>query len=143
MADRQMLVAPAAVRDGSVFLAKRDAFDRALSTWPDCQVVMRVEEALDPRGASLNAYYWGGVVDLVSEHTGFTPAETHRELKALHLPHRLHVMRGGAVCFSCAQVLDGSTRRMSSREEWRYIERCHIWAASELGVVIPDPEAVS
>lgn len=139
--DRQMHVASGAVRDGRLFIADRRSFDSMLGRWEDCAVVIRLEQVLDPRSVVLNAFYWGVVIDAVSESTGYEPPDAHAAMKALHLSPRLHAMRGGASCWQCGRVLEGSTRGLSGLELWRYIERIQRWAAFD-GVVIPDPEAV-
>lgn len=141
MADRQMLVAPVTVQRGRVIVVDRPGFDATVARWTDCDAVLRLEEARDVRRAALVAYYWGVVVDAVSEATGYTPTDAHRLLKTMHLSPRLHAMRGGAVCDVCARILGGSTRQMSGLEQWRYIERIHMWAAVQ-GVYIPDPIGV-
>jgi hypothetical protein len=139
MPERQLLTASAFVRDGQLYLSRRNHFDEAIARWSNCQALVRLEQVLDARSLALNAYYWHVVVGSVSGETGFTPAESHHELKALHLPKGLHAMRGGSVCWRCARVIDGSTRFLSGREEWQYIEDIHIWSAERLGLVIPDP----
>jgi hypothetical protein len=142
MADRQMLVASAFVRDGRLYVAKRQAFDAAVSAWPNCHAVLRLEQVLDARSVALNAFYWGVPIDIVSEETGMTPAEAHDEMKSLFLPHRVHAMRGGAICWRCARIIDGTTTRLSNQEEWRYIENIQHFGATVLGAFIPDPELV-
>lgn len=139
MADRQLLVWPGSVRAGRLFIGDRVGFDGALSSWADGPVLLRLEEVRDIRRPMLNAYYWVAVVPTVADVTGYTEQEAHAELKAFHLSPRLQVARGGAVCWHCARVIDGSTRRLSGHEEAQYIDRIRVWLAHEYGAVIPDP----
>lgn len=139
---RQAIVASAFVREGVLYLSRRSLFEERVQQWPNCQAVVRLEQVLDPRSAALNAYYWAVPIWQISEHTGMTPREAHDEMKALHLPPGLHALRGGAVCGRCARVIDGSTRFLSGREEWLYIEAIQRWAAQTIDLVIPDPELV-
>ena len=140
MADRRLIVMPATVLAGRLLLAHRGGFRDAIAGWPDCSAVVRVEECRDPRSVALNAFYWDQVVPPVVEATGYTTADAHELLKAGHLSRRLHALRGGPVCWRCADVIGGSTRPLSSGELWRYIQDIQIGAAERLGVVIPDPD---
>lgn len=144
MADRrrQVLVAPAFVQDGRLFLAKRAAFDAAVANWRSCPAVVRLEESRDPRSAALNAYYWGVVIEHIVEETGYTDREAHEEMKKLHLPIRFAAQRqNGRV--QGVRVFDGSTTDLSNDEEWEFIENIQRWAATTLnGLVIPDPRHV-
>lgn len=143
MGDRAVLVWPGSVRGGRLFIGDRVGFDGALSAWPDGAVLVRLEEARDVRRSVLNAYYWSGVIPAVSEATGYTEQEAHQESKARCLSPRLHVARGGSVCWQCARVMDGSTRALSSGEEAQYIERIRVWLAHDFGAIVPDPAKVS
>lgn len=143
MSDRAVLVWPGSVRGGRLFIGDRVGFNAALASWPDGAALVRLEAVEDVRRPVLNAYYWRGVLPAVSAVTGYTDAESHHEMKALHLSPGLHVARGGAVCWHCARVIDGSTKALSSREESRYIERIRVWLAHEFGAVVPDPARVT
>lgn len=138
---REALVATAFVRDGKFGVARRDAFIEAFRTWPNTRAVIRVEEDRNARSTALNAYYWAVVIYLLSEHTGYSDREAHREMKELHLPIRFAALRGtGRI--EGVRVFEGSTTDLSNDEEWEYIENIQRWAAMTLFVVIPDPELV-
>lgn len=135
---RHILVTTAFVKEGKLYIPKRPAFDATVKTWPNCQAVLRLEEHKDPRSIALNAYYWGVVIDLVSDTTGFTPEEAHEQMKELHLPKALVAQRGRGQIKNL-RVFDGSTTDLSNEEEWRYIENIQQWAAVTIDTVIPDP----
>lgn len=138
---RRAIVATSYVRDGRLFVPRRPAFDAEVGTWPNGGAVLRLEEQLDPRSVALNAYLWGTVYHLISEETGMTPDETHREMKELLFPKRFAAVRGiGRI--SGGRVLGASITRLSTREEWERIEIIQRWAADVLKIVIPDPVLV-
>ena len=141
MARRQVLVASAFTREGKLYLAKRQAFDVAVSHWRNCAAVLRLEESRDPRSAALNAYYWGKVIEDIVEETGYTDREAHEQMKQLHLPVRFAAERQNGR-LQGVRVFDGSTTDLSNDEEWEYIESIQRWAAETLDLVIPDPSLV-
>ena len=98
------------------------------------RVQLIVRKPSRQRSQNENRYYWGVVIALLAEHCGYTPEEMHEALKFAML--RTHE--------------DGplpsvkSTAQLSTTEFEDYLERIRIWAATELGVVVPLPnEAVA
>jgi hypothetical protein len=90
------------------------------------------------RSLSQNAWYWGCIIDALSEHTGYTPDEMHDFLKAKFIPKKL------AVCDDNGEIKDelvigGSTTKLDKGGFVEYCESIRRWAALELDVVIPDP----
>jgi hypothetical protein len=105
---------------------------------PDGDYVVTIERVRPKRSVDQNAYMWGVVVHLLSEHTGYEPEEMHAWLKAQFLPKALAVVtRHGEVI---EHAVGGSTTTLTTVEFIDYIERIQRWAAIELGVVIPDPD---
>ena len=92
------------------------------------------------RSLQANAYYWGVIVDLLSEHTGYTPDEMHEFLKAKFVPKKLAVQDGNGVIVD-ELVIGGSTAKMNVNQFYEYCAGIKEWAAMELDVFIPDPEA--
>jgi len=70
-----------------------------------------------------NKYYFGVVVDMISEETGNEPEETHELLKLKFLK----------------PMGKANTTQLDTREFNLYIEKIQRWAAIELGCIIPDP----
>lgn len=136
------VTAIAQVRNRRLFILDRRRFNEAVADlddrW-DYEVVVRRLHA--NRSQQANRFYWGVVVDILSEHTGFTPDEMHEWLKMRFIPKKL------AVCDDNGEikgefVLGGSTRKMSVKQFGEYVDDVRRWAADELGVVIPDPDGV-
>ena len=76
-----------------------------------------------------NKYYWAVCVDLISEHTGFTPEEVHEVLKHKFLSPKERM----------GENIYPNTTQLDTREFNTYIEKIQRWASMELSLVIPDP----
>lgn len=70
-----------------------------------------------------NKYYFGVIVDMISQETGNEPEETHELLKLKFLK----------------PMGKQNTTQLDTREFNLYIEKIQRWAAQELSMVIPDP----
>lgn len=135
----ELVVATAVVKDKRLHILNRRAFDASVSELREgWQVEVTVKRLRATRSLEQNAYYWGVVVQLLSEHTGYTPEDIHELLKAKFIPKRLAVCDGNGVIHG-EFVLGGSTRLMNKLEFGEYMDGIREWAADSLGVVIPDP----
>lgn len=133
------LVAVGSVKDGTLTIANRPVFADALKAMRNGDVIIRIERAKATRSSQQNRWYWGCVVHLVAEHTGYTPDEIHEIYKAKFIPKDLAILNGnGDVCDKF--VIGGSTTQLSTEEFSSYCERIREWAADELNVIIPDPQ---
>lgn len=128
------------ITDGRLYIRNRREFDQQIRQLREgCEVEIEVTRRRATRSQSQNRYYWGVVVHLISEYTGFAPDDMHELLKAKFIPKRLAVCDGnGEVCHEF--VLGGSTRKMNKIEFGEYMETIRQWAAESLNVVIPDPD---
>lgn len=81
------------------------------------------------RSTPQNRYYWGVVVEILSEHIGFSPEEMHEILKHKFLnPFE-----------KMGYKIYPNTTQLTTVEFKNYIEKIQRWAAQELQCVIPDP----
>lgn len=88
------------------------------------------------RSNNQNRYYWGVVVNELSEHTGFTPDEVHEILKHKFLWKVLFVKAKSGT----DKVLVGkSTAQLTTAEFENFMRDVRQWASIELGVWIPEP----
>jgi len=137
------VTAIARIRNRRLFIDERRRFDDAVSNlderW-DYEIAVRRLYA--NRSQQQNKFYWAVVVELLSEHTGYTPDEVHEFLKMKFIPKRLSVADDNGE-IKGEFVLGGSTRKMSMAEFGKYIETIREWSAIELGVVIPDPDGAT
>lgn len=128
------------VRGGRLELRNKRQFGERLRRMRDGEVIVTIQRARATRSIQQSRWYWGVIVDLLSEHTGFSPEEMHDVLKAKFLPKKLAVTDGNGE-IQGEFVIGGSTTKLNKLEFGEYCERIRQWAAEELDVVIPDPDA--
>jgi hypothetical protein len=104
----------------------------------DGELRVEIRRARATRSLSQNAWYWGCVVGLVAEHTGYTPDEIHEIYKAKFIPKKLAFADGNGEVLG-EFVIGGTTTRLNTLEFSEYCEAIREWASDTLGVVIPDP----
>lgn len=95
------------------------------------EVEIEVRKRRSRRSTDQNAYWWGVVIPHIAEYTGYTHDEAHEALKVKFLGQE-DVSRG--------LVRVGSTAKLNTQEFAALVDRVLLWAAEELGVVIPLPE---
>lgn len=136
-----LVVATAEVRDGRLRLHNRRAFDEQVAQqlrdgW---EVEVTVHRLQATRSLDANRYYWAVVIQLLSEHLGYTPDEMHDVLKMKFLPKRLALCDGNGVVLD-EYVVGGSTRDLSVEEFAAYIDEIQQWAREVLDLIIPDAD---
>ncbi len=78
------------------------------------------------RSVNFNAYYWGVVLLKISDFTGHTDEEIHKEMKIKFLP----------------KIYKNSTKKAKQKMFADYVERVRCFAAEKFGLNIPDPKKV-
>ena len=97
------------------------------------EVIVKYPQSL--RSLQQNRYYWGVVVDLISQHTGYAKEETHEILKAKFLSREAFI---GKEPVRYAR----STTSLTTKQFKKYLNEIKEWAFIELGIVIPEPEDI-
>lgn len=127
----------ARVKDGQLVLADPVAWRTLLAKHNGREVVVTVTRKQHLRTMPQNRYYHGVVVEMVAGYIGESREETHALLKEKFLPRRK------------VELLDGqflemppTTRLLSTEEFSAYIEQIKVWAASFLGLSIPESNEV-
>ena len=92
-----------------------------------------VDHRKPPRSLQQNAYLWI-VYEYIAAETGNSAEDVHAEMKEKFLP-RFFTRDNGV-----EQELEKSTARLNTKEMKDYIESVRAFAASELGISVPDPE---
>jgi hypothetical protein len=128
---------PAEIRKGKLCVKNAGEFSARLGRFRDGAVQVTVERKFATRSMQQNRWYWGQVVGLVADHTGYTPDEIHEIYKAKFIPKAMALADGNGEIVD-EVVLGGSTTRMDTVQFSDFCERIREWAAT-LGVVIPDP----
>ena len=103
----------------------------------------RVEVTVRPeskqRTNPQNKYYWGVVLRLISEETGYDTEELHNIFKGMFLREAAEITKGDK---RVVIPYIKSTRDLDTKEFDEYIEKIKRWAAMELSLYIPDPNEV-
>ena len=98
----------------------------------------RTEQTLrknrETRSDRQNRYYWGVVIELLSQHCGYSPEEMHEALKIKFLSDRTMDDHG--------LVKVRSSAKLTTDEFIQYTNEVVIWAAQSLQIFIPDPTSV-
>lgn len=93
-------------------------------------LILRKHE--DLRTAQQNKFYHKIVVEILSEHTGYTHDEMHENLKRMFL----------SATDGHGLIRVGSTAKLKTKEFTEYIDKIMRWAAIELRCPIPEPNSV-
>jgi NinB protein len=126
------------IRQGKLKVSNGTQWIDAIRSFPDGPVLVTLKRVTATRSLQSNRYYWSVVVGAISEHTGYTPDETHEALKMLFLPkHLAYADDNGEVVREL--VIGGSTTRLTQAEFSDYVARIKEWALTDLNVKIPDP----
>lgn len=128
------------IHGGALKIRNRAALSQALRGMKDGAVLVTIERLRATRSQQQNKFYWGVIVQLLADYTGYTPDEMHEVLKAKFLPKRFAVCDGNGEVRD-ELVIGGSSAALNTVEFGEYCDAIQQWAAETLGVVIPDPEA--
>jgi len=88
------------------------------------------------RSLAQSRYYWGVVLAYLSEETGFTKDEAHQLMQRMFLKYAKDVSDG------TSEMFVRSTTSLNTVEMNEYIEQIRIFAVSELGCYIPEPNEI-
>lgn len=94
-------------------------------------------KATKDRSNEQNRYYWGVVIDLISEHTGFNREEMHEVLKHKFLRQTVWVpLRNG---IKEQSIITKSTTKLTTLQFEEYLREIRQWAAEEMSISLPEP----
>lgn len=94
--------------------------------------VLEVLRSKKVRSLKQNKYYWGVVIKILSNHTGYTSDETHQELARMFLGYETNGKR-----------FVKSTTKLNTYDFEQYLRKCRQWALTEMDVHIPLPNEVT
>lgn len=120
---------------GRLTLDDQPGYARQVARLANKPIELVVRQKRAQRSLRQNAYWWGVVIPLLSEHLGYDKDEMHEALKYKFLrldaepdTHGLVRMRG--------------TSTLNTKEFTDLIEDVVTWAGAEFGVVVPLPNEV-
>ena len=114
---------------GRLVMDEPGAFARALAALRGREVQVLIEPKKKRRSDRQNAYYWGVVIEILSDHTGYSPEEMHEALRNKFL--------GFYDKKTCLRVVSSSAEQNPVEFE-KYLTQIRAWA-SENDVFIPLP----
>ena len=123
------------VSKGKLVFNNPDGMERYLLGLDNKSVEVVIRLPRKDRTNQENRYYFGVVVKLISEHTGFSVDEVHEFLKLKFLS-KIIVMAGEDV------KIPRSSTELSTVEWEQWMTEIREWAAMVLGLYIPLPNEI-
>jgi len=94
----------------------------------DTRLEIRIKKYVPKRSNAQNSFYWGVIVNMISDETGADADTVHSELKK-----RFLMIKDGVI------PVVGSSKKLTTVEFSRYNDECVLFAAEWLGIIIPPP----
>lgn len=114
---------------GRLSFADMAALARVCAKFRGGAVRVEVGPKRKARSCEQNAYYWGVVLELLSDWSGYAPEEVHEALKAKFL---------GSFDSSKGLLISNSTSDLDTAEYEAYLANVRKWAEGQ-GLFIPLP----
>jgi hypothetical protein len=121
------------VEKGRLKLDLPASFDRWLMTLEGKKIIVSVRRFSKDRTPPQLRYYWAVPVRLISQHTGYEEGEVHAILKQMFLK------TVNADGYEYVKSLSAIARQVDTTEMNELKEKIQRWAATKLGLYIPDP----
>lgn len=99
---------------------------------PDNSYVVEIHRSKGKRSLSQNKYYWGVVISLFSQQTGYTSNEAHQQLAGMFLKYEAK-----------GRSFVKSTTELNTAEFEAYLEQCRLFMWHEMNVHVPLPNEVN
>jgi|SRR5688572_24285161 len=99
---------------------------------PGNAYVVEIHRAASKRSLNQNRYYWGVIIDLFAQNTGYTKDEAHQELAGMFLKYESH-----------GKPFVRSTTSLTTLEFEQYADKCRQWMGEMLGIHVPLPNEVT
>jgi len=114
---------------------QKDILRRWLNNLNGVKVELVIKKHRRKRTIPQNSYYWGIVLDLIAESTGYTTEELHEFFKRLYLKKIITI---GGVDYEVSE----STNKLNTDQFSKYIEKIKRFAEIKLSLRIPDPNEI-
>jgi wyosine [tRNA(Phe)-imidazoG37] synthetase (radical SAM superfamily) len=120
-----------AVVKSKLILTEQSKYAELVRSLEGKEIELSIGPRVKHRSNNQNRYYHGVVLRLISEHTGYTPDETHDAMRMLFLrDDRRRV----------PTLL--STTDLSTVEFEEYLKNIREWASKDIQIYIPEPNEV-
>lgn len=108
-------------------------YQSLMRRWAGKEIILTIEEKKNRRSLRQNAYYWGVVIPLIAEYTGYSENDIHDLLKTMFL--KKYIVLNGK-----EKTIIRSTSELTTAEFAEYLKKIVQWAWDKLQIVIPEPE---
>jgi hypothetical protein len=98
------------------------------------EVFVTIKEFKPNRSLNQNSYYWGIVIEILSDFTGYSRDEMHEVLKTKFLSYKVKILHEEF-------VITKSTTSLTTQEFEDYLRLIREWA-STMGCYIPLPNEI-
>ncbi len=120
------------VKEGKLKLDVPQSYLVELSKFEGQRIELTIRKERHTRSLNQNKYYWGVIIEILSNNFGYDKEEMHEALKFKFLKKHEDT----------DLVTVGSTAKLSTAEFTEYIDGVVRWAATEYQVVIPSADGV-
>ena len=127
------------VHGGKLQVRSKQKFEQAIAQFKDGEVSVTIERKYATRSENQNAWYFGCILPLLSEHTGYTVDELHEYCKSRFNAKTVTIVDANGEIKDESRI-GQTTTKLNKLTFGDYCERIREWAASDLGVTIPDPD---
>lgn len=130
----------AEIKSGKMTIFKRDVLNSYIANLADGFVELTIRPEQKLRSAKENNYYWGVLIDIISNETGLDPDEVHEHLgsKFRRASKPVKGVNGQEIMLETRV----SSKKMTPQEFEDYCSQCRVYASSELGIFVPLPNEV-
>ena len=117
------------IKDGQIIVDDKKRFDQETERLEGDVIWLEVCKWFNRRSNKQVRYYWGVVVQMLSEETGYTDDEIHELLKVKFLPKKEIL----------GENINTSTTVLDTKEMEEYMKKIRMWASVKLTTYIPEP----
>ncbi len=120
------------VKDGKLKLDAPQSYLVELSKLEGQRIELTIRKERHVRSLNQNKYYWGVIIEILSNNFGYDKEEMHEALKFKFLKKHEDTNL----------VTVGSTARLSTAEFTEYIDEIMRWSSTEYQIVIPSADGI-
>ena len=123
------------IKNGKLILREKKGFRIWLDGLEGQEVQAIIRRPQRIRSQNENKYYWGIVVEMISNETGQDKETIHNVLKDLFLKERIFLKNKEY------EVIK-STAELTTIQFEEFLRQCRQWASMELGIYVPEPNEI-
>lgn len=98
----------------------------------DCKYVLEINKSKNKRSLNQNKYYWGVVITIFADYTGYLKEECHQILTEKFLQYT-----------KSGREFTRSSKQLDTKEFEEYVKKCRMWLYHEHQLHIPLPNEVT